>query len=275
MAQSIGTMLGTRIESGARHMLQIRVDKERFVQGISKRGEQIDIEEELRRNKHKYSMTKDEMVLCSSRNLLDSGVLNNRTHPYPKAITTWLGLWDTHVRKYVDLMGEPTAQDYYKKLRDMETDKECRDEAGGIPSLRCMGYSVGTAYASELNGDTIAAVQVGGLISVQNGAFPMHTGDLVQWYFHEREEPMFDAHGKRIVPGSHRNVGGPQGPDARQQFFLRNTGISKATKSKMFLPKPYDPETGSHGDRLRVFAKCLSAAAPYERVDIMICRQSF
>jgi hypothetical protein len=272
MAQSIGTMLGTRIESGARHMLQIRVDKERFVHGLqSKNDGATDAEEELRRNKHRYSMTKDEMVLCTSRNLVDRGVLNNRTHPYPKGITTWYGLCDTHVDKFVDLMRIVDEREYYEQLREIMRSSEL-NKFGGIPALRCMGYSVGTAYASELNGDTIAAVQIGGLISVQNGAFPFHTGDLVQWYFHEKEEKEFDQKdGKRIAGGGQQ----PQAPDARERFYLRNTGITQNTKQKMFLPKPYHPENATYGDKLRIFAKCLSAAAPYERVDIMICRQSY
>jgi hypothetical protein len=56
---------------------------------------------------------------------------------------------------------------------------------------------------------------------------------------------------------------------------MRNSGFGDTKlKDNIFLPKPFFFENASFGDTRRVFAKCLSNAAPYERVDIMIASQS-
>ena len=51
------------------------------------------------------------------------------------------------------------------------------------PDFRLQGVALGQAWASHMSGDTVASVMVGGVQTVQNGAFPMQTGDLIQWNF--------------------------------------------------------------------------------------------
>jgi hypothetical protein len=152
-----------------------------------------------------------------------------------------------------------------------------------LPDFRVMGYSVGTAYAHEYNGDTIASVMIGGLVTVQNGAYAMHTGDPVCWYVQYVEEVCFDEYGKRFsaVKSTSRLldaiVNGVQHirPKGKQGHSMRNSGFGDASlKDNVFLPKPFFYINASFGDTRRVFGKCLSSAAPYEKVDIMIASQS-
>ena len=51
-----------------------------------------------------------------------------------------------------------------------------------------VGVSLGTAWAHPSSGDTVASVMVGGLKTVQNGAFPIHTNDLICIYFDDERD---------------------------------------------------------------------------------------
>lgn len=51
-----------------------------------------------------------------------------------------------------------------------------------------VGVSLGTAWAHPSSGDTVASVMVGGLRTVQNGAFPIHTNDLICIYFDDERD---------------------------------------------------------------------------------------
>ena len=49
--------------------------------------------------------------------------------------------------------------------------------------------------ALRSDSDTVASVLVCGMVTVQNGHFTMHTGDLVQWYF-DFEQAKFEDNNK-------------------------------------------------------------------------------
>ena len=66
-----------------------------------------------------------------------------------------------------------------------------KQQISSLPDFRCQGIALGQAWASYLSGDTVASVLVGGMVTVQNGHFTMHTGDQVQWYF-DFENDKFD-----------------------------------------------------------------------------------
>lgn len=59
-----------------------------------------------------------------------------------------------------------------------------------------VGISLGLAYAHPSSGDTVASVMIGGLRTVQNGAFPVHTNDLLCVYFDD-ERDFFEHDGAR------------------------------------------------------------------------------
>jgi len=180
-----------------------------------------------------------------------------------------------------------------------------------LPYFRTMGYSVGTAYAHENTGDTIASVMIGGITTVLNGAFPLQTGDRVMWYLTKAEADMFDPAGRRILMKGNPSIpmkGNPmEQADAfshgdvkdfvervrkeskrlkndtksqsrnKVQFMKNVNGFELAgneAKSEVALIKPFHYRFSSDGDIERVFAVCISPAAPFEMVDIMISRQS-
>lgn len=60
-----------------------------------------------------------------------------------------------------------------------------------------VGVSLGLAYAHHNSGDTVGSVMIGGLRTIPNGAFPIHTNDLLMWYFDD-ELPLFEKDGSRI-----------------------------------------------------------------------------
>lgn len=59
-----------------------------------------------------------------------------------------------------------------------------------------VGVSLGTAWAHPSSGDTVASVMIGGLRTILNGAFPIHTNDLVCIYFDD-ERDFFEENGGR------------------------------------------------------------------------------
>jgi hypothetical protein len=62
--------------------------------------------------------------------------------------------------------------------------------------LHFVGISLGTAYAHAHSGDTVASVMIGGLKTVLNGAYQVHTNDLLMFYFDE-EAHFFETGGSR------------------------------------------------------------------------------
>jgi hypothetical protein len=79
-------------------------------------------------------------------------------------------------KKYV-LPGIPEAKCTEEEKTTVDT------QIKSLPEFRCQGVALGQAWASYLSGDTVASVLVGGMMTVLNGHFAMHTGDEVQWYF--------------------------------------------------------------------------------------------
>ena len=157
-------------------------------------------------------------------------------HPYPRVVTSWRGLDDKLMTLYCVMMAM-NMDEYFSFKHALETNNQ-RDggdmdmtateskpissysitESGmdairpymkmlhTMPDFRVMGYSVGTAYAHEYNGDTIASVMIGGLATVQNGRYPMHTGDPICWYVQYAEEAFFDDYGKRRQPSEAEDI---------------------------------------------------------------------
>ena len=160
-----------------------------------------------------------------------------------------------------------------------------------------VGYSVGHAYAHSGVGDTMASVQVGGLRTVINGGFEVQTGDLIQMYIPEVEANFFETNGGR----KHVNITLITKPalalvrdtdtalhsttKQRRDFYNRGNGVAPGSnlsarlKTGCFSIKPYLETLNQlghvyYGDKMRVFARALSSARPFEPVDIMIARQS-
>jgi hypothetical protein len=133
--------------------------------------------------------------------------------------------------------------------------------------------------------------------TILNGAFEVDTGDMIQWYW-SAETNCFDANGRRLEPiPEQRSQGvatwlqtndrvGSSDSARRKAFHERGNGVFTNSqtdgtvtfnaKREVAFPKSIRPgKNGVRlGDRMRVFARAMSGARPYEMVDIMICRQS-
>jgi hypothetical protein len=149
------------------------------------------------------------------------------------------------------------------------------------------GYALGRAFASSISGDTVFSVLIGGCATVINGHFPMHTGQLVQWYFGcEKDQfhltTVYTNGAPRVVVA--KIAGGRKQQEAADAAGLRTAAMKrrrleepKRKEGCFVFPKGFvsDSDGAYHlPDRMRVFAKCINGGNPFEPVDIMIMTQS-
>ena len=286
---SIGNMTNTLIETGSRHMQQCRTnfDVLKAMAGS---------EEHLLNNDDQWCMAKDELVVACNKHINPNAPKTATKYAYPSVITT---LGETDVSEKVMLAshyhfmghmegGALQAAAFTKHGSQLEISAKSNQYREFVP----VGYSVGRACAHGYKGDTVASVQIGGLRTVLNGAFGVQTGDLIQMYIPEAEACMFNDRGGRQhfnAPSDIRaKLEGPapavQGDveKKRMLFYTRGQGVTTGggrIKSGMFSIKPYIETVNQYqlqyyGDKIRVFARAVSSARPYEPVDIMISLQS-
>jgi hypothetical protein len=284
---SIGNMTNTLIETGARHMQQCRTNYDVL---LAMAGG----EENLLGNDDKWCLAKDELVVSCGKNMLANSVITGNKHAYPSVVTT-LGDMTPEEKKLIathyHFMSEIKKRDGIKKdiVAGLSTDtSKCKQYREFMP----VGYSVGRACAHSHKGDTVASVQIGGLRTVINGEFGIQTGDMVQMYIPSAESFMFNKDGGRMKVDDTMDMDKKlkdavtnldSGTKQRKDFYSRGLGIANGkgdrVKGGMFSIKPYMESLNEdaipyQGDKMRVFAKALSSARPYEPVDIMIARQA-
>jgi len=172
------------------------------------------------------------------------------------------------------------------------------------PFFRAEGYALGTAWASDQTGDTVSSILIGGMQTVMNGAFPCNAGEVLQWYF-EFEASQFSHYttsekwvGERIIKedplipnlAASLEFTGEQNYNSRNDndqmskrrkvFNDRHDGLDETHKGNKFFPKPYRLCRQGHeyvdhyGDKIRIFAKCVSSARSHEMMDIMLLTQT-
>lgn len=351
----------SRVDSSSKHIVACRV-AEHFMLEWCTPTNSSDKRRELHVNKNKYCMFKNELVLNVSQPLfpLNSTRQFNDTKAYPNVVTT---LADCPQMCHVwlkNLYGKRTAtafMNYWKESSNPNSyqgslaiannlkvnnvqDHQCQEFKRlimNMPLFMAQGYALGTAWASQQTGDTVASVLIGGMQTVMNGAFSCSAGDVLQWYFDFEENEFADktkemsfgvvdeagnATNTVVLAGQRLpfdamelavrdNVGtvfhGTEGPDVkRRRFFMeaRSDGVEidgtgRGLKSGIVkdggtwvrkgcgkaFPKPYRMAlcrnnnnrieyTDHYGDRIRIFAKCISSARPHEMVDVMMMTQS-
>lgn len=182
----------------------------------------------------------------------------------------------------------PDLQTYIQKAIDTSVDTAKNSSVGYFPFFKAQGYAQGTGFASHISGDTVCTVTIGGMLSVMNGHFTMHTGDLVQWYF-SGEEAYFcpdttssNLSGERCRERSTDNTNKRRKTYHDQRAFGMQPINTKHKSMAVFRIKPYrmsktrdgEEYVDFYGDKSRVFAKCIGGAKPYEMVDIMLMTQS-
>jgi hypothetical protein len=274
---NIASGTSTRADSASRHMQACRVNTSLALSLAN------NSRDELRRNKYKWCMHKDELAMSAGRPLFEAeNTINKNRHAYPAVLTTLDGLNGQTQQTMRDLANCMNYEDFSDSIRRVSgTLGEAGNEVlRNLPVMLPVGYSVGLAYADEYNGDTVASVMIGGVVTVLNGAFPMYTGDMVHAYW-QYEEQDFNENGDRKIDGrAHFDHDGST--KRRKTFQQRAYGMSekhnkngsKTTKDNVALPKPWCYSKSSFMDTQRIFGRALCSARPYEMVDILINRQS-
>lgn len=277
---SLAQYTGTRIDSSAKHIVACRVS-EKFFQKF------VDRQDVLNR-KDRYAMMKDEIVLNVGRSTVKETALPDdefqddfQKHAYPSVLTT---LGDIGEEMQAGIAG------YYRNMAEGPA-RYIRYSVGRPPQWKVFpflfnfqGVAVGKGYASDMSGDNVASVMIGGMATVLNGHFQCYTGELVQWYF-DFEKREFDADGNRLLAADAVNRWtNPAGPEAvgnreswqRQRMFgeykENNNGKKNVALVKAIRPRLEGDDTDFiTGDRTRVFGKVVNGGRPWEPIDVFIC----
>ena len=296
---SVGSATNTAVETAAAHKVQCRVNYEYMIAWCN-----FD-EDKLKQYKEKYGMHKDEICLGVMKPMNSApSRINNARHAYRSIVTT-LGDMDlaaTNFLKMVfhnstDIASRKIIVDYVMHNLESWVDPNTLNRDAVIrqikemPEFTFQGVSVGFAFAHPHSGDNMATSQIGGLITISNGAFPIVCGDMVQFYF-DFEEDCFDQNGKRHpqpIPMTNSSSVSMLNKHVFQNKQLKGLEKDRHTliqrefgansmhrKKNVALIKPYIP--CEIDDRVydfqRVFARAITNARPYDKVDIMIFRQA-
>ena len=304
----IASVTRTRVDSAAKHIMAAKVDTNlmKIYSGLASADLQT-----LHAKKMEFLTEKDDLVLNVSRRL--EGVDTRTFHAYPAVVST-LGKCSQPFKDVVAVLyAQGTSRDMQamiaaiakpdQKLKSVydhvmsldgaadssvlafqRTYKEEKDftqhvqaaalakELKHMPHYQLQGYSLGRAWASPISGDTVFSVLIGGCVTAVNGHFAMHAGQLVQWYFEFESGHFSGVHNENHVVGQRITEHAAQ-PDVIGQKRRR---LEEPMRTNFVYPKPYVPsfKTEVHGDKVRIFGKCLNGAGPFEPVDIMIMTQS-
>ena len=305
---SIGTATGSRVDSAAKHIMACKVDS-RLLGRWLLNPSSADPTSYMHTNKMKFCMHKDEFVLNTTkkRNNQDSSA-----KAYPMVIST-VGEMQELTQYYIKcLYANSTASQFFDLLDKVDSVFSTGSTAGivipakitndraianeqirNLPEFRCQGVALGQAWASYMSGDTVASVLVGGMMTVLNGHFTMHTGDEVQWYF-DFEADMFQHGSTPDTPNGFRSGNNsykdlPLKRKKRDVFMdsrvfgtgggygksmgVKDTRCVVRIKSYRML-KEENTYHDHFGDKTRIFAKCISGGRPFDMVDIMLMTQS-
>jgi len=306
---SIGTATGSRVDSAAKHIMACKVDS-RLLSRWLLNPNAADPTSYMHTNKMKFCMHKDEFVLNTTKKKNNQ---DNSAKAYPMVISTVGEMTKLTQHYIIALYTQPTAYEFYRCLDrgfdmynenhedkcylhtpdDMKGDVDiAREQINNLPEFRCQGVALGQAWASYMSGDTVASVLVGGMMTVLNGHFTMHTGDEVQWYF-DFEADQFQHGTSQALPNGFRCTvdttkfaGKRKKKDDFMDSRLFGTGggygksmgvkdtrcVVRIKSYRMF--KTENMMNDHFGDKTRVFAKCISGGRPFDMVDIMLMTQS-
>lgn len=298
---SVATMTGTLIDSGCKHIIPTRVSLDTLL-GLQESPDQ----NVILRDKMKYCAHKNDLLLCVNRPLFKQGrgfLAKNAAYPYVLSTLGGVAPVIEHaIAMYYAFQGEDEIQEdveamfqlglahvYDENLLPRLTEEEEQvymQIFSRLPFFTFMGYSLGLAYAHPSSGDNVVSAMVGGMLSVQNGHFQVHTGDLIMWYF-DFERPYFTDEGGRPENIEVVNIAPDRGADERRKTHLRENGVypggpgegrdRNSGKTQIAYPKPYVLEFNrppNWKDKRRVFARAMSNARPFDKLDLLICTQS-
>jgi hypothetical protein len=301
---NLATATGTRIDSAAKHQIAVRASYEHLLSWVG--YEQVTLQKE----KHAFCISKDDVVIGASKPVRknENGRGNQRNKAYPSVVSTLARMEQPAKNYLVMLFHNPTTfaeRDTFVRHVERRPDawdptmsEIAKKQIAEMPEFYFSGISVGTAFGHALSGDNVCSAMIGGMKTIMNGAFEVDTGDMLHWYW-SAEERCFDKDGKRHDPIADRrsqgvtnwletnNTAGSADSSKRKAFYERGNGcftnsqtdgnVTYNAKREIAFPKSLRPaRDGSYrlGDRMRIFARAVSGARPFEMIDIMICRQS-
>ena len=218
---SLASATSTRVDSACKHIQQCRISYDHML-------DFVESAHELERNKMRYCVHKDEIVVGVSRPWHRQRIRSLPISAYPRIISN-LGDITTNAKHGLSLRMikylyhfSTSLQKRQQIIEQMNTEPNTvtvhadvphgyfRDERENphdlTPFLKKMYdfYPVGVAntlgYAHPNSGDTMSSVMIGGLRTVMNGDFEVYAGDYVQWYWtFERDCFRQDGYRKSIT----------------------------------------------------------------------------
>ena len=324
----IAAATGTRVDSAAKHTMACKVNEPLMMTWCC---DQSNPRSHIHNHKMKYCVHKNDLVLNCGQQLNSHGTIVHPNKAYP-AVVSNLGDISAESRRVLQWLyhDSVTAADFITNknyirshiVKQVQTHgahgsasetPESRSKVVGelknMPYFTAQGYALGTAYASQLSGDTVSSVLIGGMQTVLNGHFECRAGQMIQWYF-DFETDCFhretnQQHGSNTVysgtrlhnklsisrfslstPAATGKVFTPSETERkRKEFHDREQGALDSfpiggmgdRKTNIAFPKPYMLRADGdehYPDRIRIFAKCISGARPHEMLDIMMMTQS-
>lgn len=242
---SLAASTGTRLDSAAKHIQQCRVSQDHMQQFVTYDG-QCD-SDELIRNKYRYCVHKDELVLGLAKSWVSEVRFGNTAYPRVISNLGRLADWSSTDKKFNDAIkmiiyvyhnatsigqrnafvralenGTPAEMERMFR-EDRPNEKWFQQDLNDPAFYACksmiqyvydfigVGYANTLGWAHAHNGDTMTSVHIGGLRTVQNGHFEIFCGDLIQWYW-PFERLCFENTGRRRALTT----------DAGGQFLNRN-----------------------------------------------------
>ena len=228
---SLAAATGSRLDSAAKHIQQCRVSQD-HMQELVTFDDNVD-QDELIRNKIRYCVHKDELVLGIGRSWISKVKFPNSAYPrvlsnlgrladvdpttrkHNEAIKMYIWLYhnttdiyarDNYVNTFNDgsvamldgmIPKDPVKTPYFEVDPSKPTHYLVKKYMDYMYDYVPVGFANTLGWAHAHNGDTMTSVHIGGLRTVQNGHFEVFCGDLIQWYWpFERE--CFKNDGKRL-----------------------------------------------------------------------------
>lgn len=303
---SVATMTGTMVDSGCKHIIPVRVSMDTLL-SLSHDTDQ----NKILRDKMRFCAHKNDLLLCVNKPIFAEGrgaLTKNAAYPYVVStlgdihpyVQCIIGAFFRRPQLFVDDDGKFSLAAFEQNGGLDAIDKNaCKLLAGGVdlpeeekkkmerllqhlPLFSFMGYSLGLGYAHPSSGDNVVSSMIGGMITVQNGHYEACTGDLIMWYF-EFEVPFFDQEGRRPKDAAPATRKRNRDEIDRERTHKRelgkwDQGFEKTVgKVNVAFPKPYYPDYSKASfdmDKMRIFAKAVSNARPFDKIDLLICTQS-
>jgi hypothetical protein len=247
---SLGSATSSHLDSACKHIQQCRVSQDHMVQFTKAPHDP----EELVRNKYRYCVHKDELVLsvgkCWGR---QNGTKRFQNNAYPRVVSNMGQLLDPagddrsevekiiklmyhHVQsiperdRFLTMMQEGTAANF---VTEKETTPYLKQEGDTmlfknqlpyIYDFGAVGYANTLGWAHSDSGDTMSSVMIGGLRTVTNGDFEVFCGDRLQWYW-PFEVQCFTKDGRRKAIEMH--TGGEELAEIRAKGIQWNNNLQK------------------------------------------------